>query len=83
MSILHLIVRRHMKTRAPDRRAQRGCTAPPLLQEAIAGIALVPGIGIDAARTGEPQRRGSAASVREQESEPSSVPSNGEGRVRR
>ncbi len=38
MSILHLIVRRNMTIRAPDRRVQRGCTVPPLLQEAAAGI---------------------------------------------
>jgi hypothetical protein len=76
MSILHLFVRR-MKTRLPDRRAQRGCTTPPLLREAMAGI------GIDVARTGEPQRRDSAASVGEQTSASSFVPSMGSGRARR
>jgi len=38
MSILHLIVRRNMTTPAPGRRAQRGCTVPPLLQDAAADI---------------------------------------------
>ena len=61
MSILHLIIRRHAMARAPDRRAQRGCTVPPLLCEAAAGIAYVPGIGIDAAPADDPRGHGSAA----------------------
>jgi hypothetical protein len=54
MSILHLIVRRHLTTRAPDRRAQRGCTVPPLLHEAAAVIV------IDTARAEVPQNQGAA-----------------------
>jgi hypothetical protein len=60
MSILHLIVRRHAMTRAPDRRAQRGCMVPPLLREAAAGI------GIDTARADDPRHHGSTASDREE-----------------
>jgi hypothetical protein len=66
MSILHLIVRRQAMTRAPDRRAQRGGTVPPLLREAAAGITCIPGIGIDTARADAPQHHGSAASVQEE-----------------
>jgi hypothetical protein len=64
MSILHLIVRRHAMTRAPDRRAQRGCMVPPLLREAAAGAARIPGIAIDAALANDPRHHGSAASDR-------------------
>lgn len=54
MSILHLIVRRHLTTRAPDRRAQRGGTVPPLLHEAAAAIV------IDTVRAEVPQGHGAA-----------------------
>ena len=61
MSILHLIVRRHAMARAPDRRAQRGCTVQPSLREAVAGIACIPGVGIDAAPADDPRGHGSEA----------------------